>query len=498
MDDAFDTLKNHLVRAADADDSDLPERYLCPLCQTEVGRAEGRWISAHFRHRRDTDHEDCERYSRNFHTFVPMSHHEYEHLDAVLVAKITASPNSTDVTFAVRFRPAYSAKSVTFISGKVSNPYAMHSQLRQQYFRIEHPEENYQIRAEASQNRQATHIVDGFGSQPVVFRAAESESVRIPSHRELKPGSYLVCSKTAISSRFHPELQAEPLSTIKGLHAIRIRIPPDPGWQIRANLKTLLDFETASQLAEIAFISPPSVAEFAPDCWEVSKDADITLVIQLSKHLTPTPSRLLIQKRADGRLSSDYLSLPKDSSRTVLTAKAGPGRPDLYRIALADPIRFILEINFSNDIIEPESARVLFQFGVAHNQRLRLTWSSQDLPRQLANATEGKSVLLSVTKPKAVQLSLGDHGGRHAALTDANTVRDVLTFLRTARFPCYLRAPGYPTIMIPRARRRSITIIPSRPAVHGLPTSRRSARLLAAFSRRRASRYSVRTYHNNE
>jgi hypothetical protein len=491
MDDAFDTLKNHLVQAYTADDSDLPERYLCPRCQTEVSYIPGQRISAYFRHRRDTDHEDCERYCRNFRTSVPMSHHEYEHLDAVLVAKITPNANSTAVTFAVRFRPAYSAKSVTFISGTSSNTYALHSQLRQQYFRVDYPEENYQIRAEASRNRQATHIVDGFGDKPAVFRAGDNESVRIPSHRELKPGSYVVCNRTAIRSRFLPGLKAEALATIKGLHATRITIPPDPDWHIRANLKQLLEFDTASQLADIAFVSPLNVAEFAPDCWELSKDADVTVAIRLSKHINPKPSRLLIQKRADRSLSSDYLSLPRDLATIFLSAKAGSGRPDLYRIALADPIRFLFELNFANETTDPQCARVLFQFGLARNERLRLTWSSHELPKQLANASQGKSVLLSIAKPAAVQISLSDQGGRHTTITDTNPVREALNFLRTARFPCHLMAPGFPTIMIRRAQKRLVTTIPTRRAPHALPSSRKSARLLSAFAHGRTSRYSV-------
>src|SRR5690242_8879863 len=123
MDDAFDTVRNHRVRAAYASAARFPERYLCPVCQCEVFYAAGEYQSAHFRHRPGEESDDCERKAKNFHRDVPLSQHEYEHLDAVLVALQTAGPQGNIVTFAVRFRPAYEAGFVNFIAGDTSTPY---------------------------------------------------------------------------------------------------------------------------------------------------------------------------------------------------------------------------------------------------------------------------------------------------------------------------------------------------------------------------------------
>jgi len=106
VDDAFDTLRNQRVRAANAKDLSFPERYICPLCQTEVVHASGLYVSDHFRHRRGTDHEECERYSKNFQRDVPLSQHEYEHLDAVLVATQSAMKHEPSVSFVYDSRKA--------------------------------------------------------------------------------------------------------------------------------------------------------------------------------------------------------------------------------------------------------------------------------------------------------------------------------------------------------------------------------------------------------
>src|SRR5438552_18891902 len=109
MDDAFDTFRNQRIWAAAATTSRFPGHYICPLCRTEVILASGYIVCKHFRHLRGTDHEECERYSKNFGREVPLSQHEYEHLDAVLVANETSTKDSDNVSFAVRFRPAKKA-----------------------------------------------------------------------------------------------------------------------------------------------------------------------------------------------------------------------------------------------------------------------------------------------------------------------------------------------------------------------------------------------------
>ena len=228
MDDAFDTVKNQRVRAANATASRFPGRYICPVCQTEVAYASGAYVSAHFRHCRGTDHEQCERYSRNFHVEVPLARHEWEHLDAVLISQTYASQGQPFVSLAVRFRPAYAVKSVTFVSGRNSTPYFVHHNLRQQYFRISEAEENYLVKAQLPAGECESHIVEGFGPNPAVFRASEREAVRLPCHRILRPGGHLVISKLSLQPLFHSSLLAESRPTIPGLYATLIRIPEDP------------------------------------------------------------------------------------------------------------------------------------------------------------------------------------------------------------------------------------------------------------------------------
>ncbi len=252
MNDAFDTVRNQRVRAVSASAARFPDRYLCPVCQSEVYYAAGE-LCPHFRHRPGDDHDECERYAKNFHRDVPLSHHEYERLDAVLVALQTPSVQGNVVSFAVRFRPAYKAGFVNFISGETSTPYTIHPNLRQQYFRISAAEDNYLIKAPLRGRDHELHIVEGFDDVPVVFRDTDGEAVRIPSHRVLKPGGYVVVSRKEING-FHALVVAQTLRTIGGLHAALIQIPEDPSWQVRENLKSLLHFEVA---ARIAFVSLP-------------------------------------------------------------------------------------------------------------------------------------------------------------------------------------------------------------------------------------------------
>jgi hypothetical protein len=454
--------------------------------------ASGHYVSAHFRHRRGTEHEECERYCANFHTEVPLSHHEYEHLDAVLVAQQATTSDGVVVSFALRFRPAYAVKFAHFISGSSTTPYTIHALLRQQYFPITAAEENYLVKAHVSAAQHESHIVEGFGAHPAVFRASEREAVRIPNHRLLKPGEYLVISRKPLQPRFHTSLAAQSLKTIPGLYATHIRIPDDPDWQVRENLRSLLHFEAASRLAEIAFISPMNAYEFAPDCWEVPKDEEVAVMVRLSLHLSPTPTQLLVQQRlVAGRLSSEYLALKVGAHAFVIEAKAGSHRPDLYRIALADPIRFLFEINFSADPPEPQCARILFQFSSKSKTLSRLTWTSHELPKALIDASQGTIDLVAISKPKSVEAAVSDHRGQRVCLTEMSAAVDLLNFLRQARFPCSLSANAYPTLTLRRGNAAARRLVAPTRAPNPTPRSRHHARLLSAFNRRRVSLYTI-------
>jgi hypothetical protein len=492
MDDAYDTVRNQRVRAVSASAARFPDRYLCPVCQCEVFYAAGEYQSPHFRHRPGEESDDCERKAKNFHRDVPLSQHEYERLDAVLVATQSSATQGNLVSFAVRFRPAYRAGFVRFISGEVSTPYTIHPNLRQQYFPISVPEENYLIRAQLKGRDHELHIVEGFDGVPVVFRATDGEAVRIPGHRVLKPGGYIVVSRRPIRG-FHALVGAQSLMTIAGLHAALIQIPEDPSWQVRENLKSLLHFEIAAKIADCGFLAPASAYELAPDCWEISKDAELAIFVRVSRHLLPRYTQLLVQERRSGRLSSGYLPWKADADEFMIQSKPGPRRPDLIRFGLAHPIQFLLEIRFAKDVVLPQCANVVFKFASASNMRTRLTWTAHELPAALVEASRGSRALLSVTVPKAVQVSLSDRSGQRIAIPQAAPVEKMLSFLRGARYPCVLSASGYPDVLL---RRRQLQI--QRPAVSvravaAIPGSRRQARLLSAFSRGRASAYSIRS-----
>ena len=296
MDDAFDTIRNQRVRAASASAGRFPDRYLCPVCQSEVFYAAGEFQSPHFRHRPGSEGDECERRAKNFHRDVPLAQHEYEHLDAVLVAAQSPLNGETLVTFAVRFRPAYQAGIAHFIAGERSIPYTIHTTLRQQYFPIDSPEKSYLIKAEITGKQHELHIVEGFDERPAVFRATDREAVRIPKHRILKPGGHIVVSRKPIR-HFHQVVQQETLKTIQGLHAMSIQIPEDPSWQVRQDLESILGFEIAAKIADYGFLAPVGGYELAPDCWEISKDAELAIRIRVSRHIAPTLKRVLVQER---------------------------------------------------------------------------------------------------------------------------------------------------------------------------------------------------------
>jgi hypothetical protein len=182
VDDAFDTFRSQRVLAAAATASRFPDHYICPLCRTEVRLAAGPIVRKHFRHVRDTDHEECERYSKNFGREVPLSQHEYEHFDAVLVASWSQSNNGGRVALAVRFRPAKRANrsrlsgQVEFVSGGKSTSYIIQPGVRQQYFRIDTPEKSYLIKAKLSHG--------GFAQYPfLLFRGVPPRGESVGKQR---------------------------------------------------------------------------------------------------------------------------------------------------------------------------------------------------------------------------------------------------------------------------------------------------------------------------
>jgi hypothetical protein len=492
MDDAFDTIRKQRVRAANASEGRFPDRYLCPVCQAEVFYASGQFQSPHFRHRPGNEHEDCERYAKNFHLDVPLSQHEYEHLDAVLVAAQSSAKKGTFISFAVRFRPAYHAGFVNFIAGESSTPYTIHPNLRQQYFQISVPEKNYLIKAQLSGRNHELHIVEGFDETPAVFRANDREAVRIPKHRVLKPGGYIVVSRKPIHN-FHESVEAQSSKTIAGLHATLIQIPEDPNWQVRQNLKSLIQFDIAASIADYGFLTPASAYELAPDCWEMSKDSELAILIRVSRHLVPNRSQLLVQERRSGQLSTDYVTLKNDAGEFVIQSKPGPRRPDLIRIGFAQPIQFLFEIRFAIDVVLPQCANILFKFVSGSKTRTRLTWSSHELPTALMDASRGNGTLVSVTLPKSLQISLSDRRGQRITIPEESPEEKILSFLKQARFPCVLAASGFPDVVLRRRRSLGQRPIASLLTAAFTARSRRHARLLSAFNRGRVSAYSLRS-----
>src|SRR5205085_5167407 len=103
--------------------------------------------------------------------------------------------------------------------------------------------ESYLVKAHLADGECEVHIVDGFAGAAAFFRSNDSEAFRLPSHRILRPGGYLVVSKQPLQHQFHASLAPETVQTIPGLHATSIKIPEDPNWQVRSNLQSLLGFE---------------------------------------------------------------------------------------------------------------------------------------------------------------------------------------------------------------------------------------------------------------
>jgi len=497
MDDAFDTLKNQRVRAARASSSPFPDRYICPLCQTEVVHISGDYVSPYFRHRRGTDHEECERYSRNFHIEVPLSRHELEHLDAVLVARDSVSQGERFVSLAVRFRPAYPVNSVNFISGPASTPYFIHHSIRQQYFPIFQAEETYLVKAHLSNGKCEPHVVEGFGETPAVFRANDREAVRLPNHRILRPGGYLVISKPPLQHQFHASLAAESLRTIPGLYATSIRIPEDLSRQVRSNLQSLLGFETTSAIATYVFLEPMTVSELATDCWEVPNNENVGVLIRLSSHLSPKPPCLLVQQRRLSQLSTEYLSLDGVPDLFAIRTQFAPESADVYRIGLTDPPRFLFEIRRSREPVEPECAKLMFQFCAPSKSRYNLTWAAHELPAALIDVSRGVVDLASITKPKSIQISVSDLSCRRIVIPEIGAERELTDVLRQASFPCALSATGYPTLTLRREQVPNRCLLTLQGSANVVARSRRQARLLDAFTRRRVSPYVIRSLVND-
>jgi hypothetical protein len=492
VDDAFDTLRNQRVRAANAKDLSFPERYICPLCQTEVVHASGLYVSDHFRHRRGTDHEECERYSKNFQRDVPLSQHEYEHLDAVLVATQSAMKHEPSVSFAVRFRPAYKAEHVNFISGEKSTSYTIHEKLRQQYFHIFVPEKNYVINAQLSGRNHEIHIVDGFDDGPVVFRASDREAVRIPKHQILKPGAYLAVSRKPID-KFHPSLCAQTIKTIPGLNAKVIQIPENPNCQVCQNVRSLLQFEIATKVADYGFLLPTVAYEMAPDCWEISKDSELKIFVRVSRNIATRYTHLLVQHRQSGRLTTEYLFWDAEADEFVIVSTPGAWRPDLIRFGLAHPAKFLFEINFvgDSDIVVPLCGRLFFEFSSKTKIKTRLAWSSHELPAALLNAARGFTSLVSVTRPDSIAITLSDRRGQRITIPEKTPVDKIISFLKQARFPCVLAASGYPDVTIYRDKPVVKHLNSPTATSSVVPRSRRHARLLSAFNRGLVSPYSI-------
>jgi hypothetical protein len=494
VDDAFDTFRKQRVWAVHAKDSSFPDRYVCPLCQTEVVHASGPSMADHFRHRRGTDHDKCERYSKVFQRDVPLSQHEDEHIDAVLVATQSAFKDDPLVSFAVRFLPAYKAGFANFISGETSTPYQIHEECRQQYFHISVPEKQYHINAKLSgRNREIIeHHVDGFDDEPVVFRATDREAVRIPKHRILKPGAYIAVSREPIDN-FHPSLAAQLIKTIAGLNAKVIQIPENPNWQVRQNVKSLLHFEIATKVADYGFLLPTVAYEMAPDCWEISKDSELKIFVRVSRNISTPYTHLLVQHRQSGRLTNEFLPRHDDADEFVIVSTPGEWRPDLIRVGLAHPVKFLFEINFvsDSDIVVPLCGKFSFEFSSKTKIKTHLAWSSHELPAALLNAASGFTSLVSITRPDSIAITLSDRRGQRITIPQKDPGDKIIPFLRQARFPCVLTASGYPDVTIYRGKPVIKHLNSSTTTLSMVPRSRRHARLLSAFNRGLVSSYSI-------
>jgi hypothetical protein len=499
MRDAFDTLRNQHVQAVDSAAGRFPDRYLCPVCQTAVFYASGDYQTPHFKHHKGDPHDECERRSTNFYRDVPLAQHSFEHLDAVLVAKQSLGAQESVVSFAVRFRPAYHTGCVEFISGKLSTLYMIHSGLRQQFFRISSPESSYLLKAQSNAGDHLQHIVKGFEENaPAVFRSTAGESVRIPEHRVLKPGEYIVVSRRPLPE-LPPQMEAQFVRTIVGLHAIRIQIPESPTWQVRNSIKTLLGFEVSARMAVYGFLSPANIYEIAADCWELSTDEELVIHLKMTNEGAQRYTRVLVQCRVRGRLTTSYLSWNERANALVVRLEPGIADSDLLRIGLADnsasSVLFLLEVQYSDDIASPECSRLQFHFCDSSNRHTRLKWSAHELPQALLAAVRGTTKLLEILGiPEARTIKARDATGqRQSSLPMEGAAEELLGFLRQSRFPCILSAPGHPVIRIERER-KSLSFSKDKAAsLIGAARSRQQARFFDAYKRGYVSPYVIQT-----
>jgi hypothetical protein len=293
-------------------------------------------------------------------------------------------------------------------------------------------------------------------------------------------------------------LAAQALPTLAGLHAALIHIPENANWQVRQNVKNTLGFEITWKLAAYGFLSPASAYELGPDCWEIPRDSELAIFIRVASEYGPRFTRLLVQHRVAGHLTTDYLPLNPNQSELVVQSKAGSWRPDLLRVGLAtsavNPVLFLLEMSFSEDAVAPQCARIQFQFTTTDNAKTRLRWSAHELPELLIEAARGPTKLLAITnKPEGVELAASDSRGRRVTIPEAGAAEDLVSFIQAAKFPCVLSASGHPDILLKRENRivdQPMTIAVS-PNV--LPRSRHEARLWDAFKRGHVSEYAAHT-----
>ena len=490
MIDAFDTIKGRRVWAASAGLSRLPDQYICPICQTEVVFASGETVASHFRHRRGTDHEACERYSRYFHVEVPFASHEYEHHDLVLVAEYTRSSAVTHVSIAAKLRTDLDVETLIINTGGVPRTYTIHHRLGEQYFAITSADEKFLARFNLRDGSSEVQLLDGFGSKPLVFRSAADEAVRIPEHHTLKPGSYTIVGKVTLEGRFHLSLQPKQLTTTKGFHATEITIPDDPSFLLRSNLQSIIGFDISPTIATYALLSPHTVQELATDCWRVNDDDDVEILVRLSQHVSIKSTRLIVQRRDLGHLSTKLLTLEGLSNTIAIRFDAKKSRSELYRIGLAEPARFILELHRSKRFLEPKCARIEFCFRIQSTERSRLSWSSHRLAEALLDVSRGKMDLEMIRLPNSIEMSICDQKGRRTVLSDHNAARELTLILLTRRFPYVLAATGYPDLWLdftPFVTSQEFG--KKSPAI--LNSSTRGLRLQDAYQRRFASSYAA-------
>ena len=511
MEDAFDTFRNQRIYATPTTVARFPGHLICPKCKTDVTLAYGDLVRAHFRHLRGTDHDDCERYSKYFRREVAFSQYEDDCLDAVLIAKQVQENEKNRVNFWVRFRPKKTASNeklagqVDFKAGEKTIRIEIQPTLRQQYFRITSPESNYLILAKLLNGASVPYHIEGFDKSAVVFRNTEGEAVRIQRQRSsddekrsLKPGGYVVVSRESLIGRFHLSLGATTLGTISGLHAALITIPENPKSEVRKNIRNLLEFEITEKKVTYGFHSPTNVRELDLDRWEVSKDDEVKICVRIKDEYRPMYTRLILQRRILGELRSDYLNIQGKGSEVVVCLKSGTSDSDILRIGLTNnadnlPQEIVLEINLSDDVIEPECARIQFEFSSNTNTSIRVKWSSHLLPWLLAQALRGNRKLLAVTGiPKSVELKLSDARGQLVRVDGVQIETTLREFSQNYRFPVVLEASGHGRLFIDGGKMNSGKQTDESKVFDLVPRCRYEARLLDAFKRGQVSSYAFR------